>query len=111
SNPKTNVVMVNDKVTLDRNAPYAKSLFLEPHVFLSLYDNERNMDKMEVKKVTVTMFEKEGKQYVSEGDTLNPDALKEIKKIRNPTPVYIKVDGEKGKVRRSVWSRIVIYAE
>lgn len=111
SHNKTNVIMVNDKTTLERNQPYSKNMFLTNHAFISLYDNTASMKKVDVQNVTVAMFEKEGKQYVSGGDTLSADAVREIKKIRNPTPVYIRVDGQAGKIKKTVWNRIILYAE
>jgi hypothetical protein len=110
SNPKINVVKVNDKVLLERNKPYPKTIFTEK-TFVTCYDNDRFENKMDVKNVTIALYEKEGKQYVSNADTITSDALKELKKIKDPTPVYIKVDGLIGKIRKSVWSRIVVYVD
>jgi hypothetical protein len=109
TNPKTNLVVVNDKTTLERNEAYSKSLFTAPHTFLAMYDNERNMKKLDVQSVTVALFEKEGKQYMVPGDTLSPEAVHEIKKIKKPTPVYIRVEGLNGKVKKTVWNRIILY--
>ncbi len=111
SNPKTNLMMVNDKTYLERNRPYPKSMFVDKQPFIAMYDNEANMTKMEVKGITMALYEKEGKQYISEGDTLSGDAMRELKKIRDPTPVFFKVDAYQGKSRKVVWNRIVIYAE
>lgn len=111
SNPKTNLMKVNDKVWLERNRPYPVSMFTHTQPFIALYDNDVNQNKMEVKGVTVALYEKEGKQYVSNGDTITGEAIREIKKLRQPTPVYIKVDAVSGKVRKSVWNRIVVYEE
>jgi hypothetical protein len=109
SNPKTNLMKVNDKVFLDRNKPYPKNLFVENHPFMTLYNNLVEMKKIEVKGVTVALMEREGKQYISNGDTLSTEAIREIKKIKNPTPVYIRVDGQSGKSKKTVWNRIIVY--
>jgi hypothetical protein len=111
AHPRTNVVMVNDKTTLERNQPYSKTMFLSNHAFLSMYDNANSMKKVDVQSVTIALFEKEGKQYYSTGDTLSADAVREIKKIKNPTPVYIRVDGQSGKLKKTVWNRIILYSE
>lgn len=111
SNPKTNLMMVNDKTWLERNRPYPKEMFIDKQPFIAMYDNEANMNKLEVKSVTMTFYEKEGKQFVSEGDTLSTDAMKELKKIKDPTPVFFKIDAYQGKSHKVVWNRVVIYAE
>jgi hypothetical protein len=110
-NSKSNIIMVNDKVTLERNNSYAKDLLIENHPFVTLYDNATSMKKIDVKGVTISLMEKEGKQYISKGDTLSADAIHELKKIKKPTPVYIRVDGQSGKTRKTVWNRIVVYNE
>ena len=109
--PKTNVIMVNDKTLLERNEQYSKSVFSDAFPFVTLYDNEVNMKKLEVKGVTIALFEKEGKHYVSKSDTISNDALREIKKIKKPTPVFIRVDGLNGKLRKTVWNRIIVASE
>ncbi|MFN8298596.1 MAG: hypothetical protein U0T75_05770 [Chitinophagales bacterium] len=111
SNPKTNMMFLNEKVGLERNRPYPKNMFTDKQPVISMYDNEANMNKMDVKGVTVTLYEKEGKQYVSPGDTITTEAMRELKKIKDPTPVYIKVDAMMGKTRKVIWNRIVIYAD
>jgi hypothetical protein len=110
SHPKTNIVMVNDNTMLDRNESYSKALFISSGTYMTVYDNERNMQKLDVKGVTVALFEKEGKQYVSTGDTLSNEAIKELKRIRKPTPVYIRVDAQDGKRKKTVWNRIIVDA-
>jgi hypothetical protein len=111
SNPKTNLIKLNDKVMLERNKPYPKDMFVQNRPFISMYDNEVNMKKIDVKGVTISLMEKEGKQYISSGDTLSTDAIRELKKVKNPIPVYIKVDGQLGKSKKSVWNRIIVYSE
>lgn len=111
ANPKYNIVKLNDKIVLERNKPYSKDLLTEGRPFVTLYDNENSMTPMDIKGVTVALYEKEGKQYVSAGDTLTQDAIRELKKIKNPTPVFIKVDAQQGRVKKSVWSRIIVYLE
>jgi hypothetical protein len=111
TNPKTNLIKLNDKVFLERNRPYPKQLFTDHQPFVALYDNEVNLNKFEVTGVTIALMQKEGKQYVSTGDTITMDALRELKKIRDPIPVFIKVDALHGKTRKSVWNRVIVYEE
>lgn len=111
SNPKNNLIKVNDKVFLERNKTYIKDLFINNRPFVTMYESETNMKPVKVTNVTVALMEREGKQYISNSDTLSSDAIREIKKIRNPIPVYIKVDGTSGKSRKSVWNRVIVYAE
>ncbi len=111
SNPKINLIKLNDKVFLERNRPYPKEMFTHTQPFVTMYDNEVSLKSFEIKGVTIAMMEKEGKHYISTGDTITMDALREIKKIRDPTPVFIKVDALNGKIRKSVWNRIIVYAE
>lgn len=110
-NAKTNIIMVNDKVLLERNNAYSKDLLVDNSPFVTMYDNATNMKKIDVKTVTISLMEKEGKQYISKGDTLSADAIHELKKIKKPTPVYIRVEGQNGKTHKTVWNRIVVYNE
>ena len=109
SNSKTNLVMVNDKVLLERNSSYSKDLLTDDHAFVTLYDNANSMKKIDVQQVTVALMEKEGKQYISKGNTISEEAVHELKKIKKPTPVYIRVEGQNGKYKKTVWSRIMVY--
>jgi|ERR1043165_1796374 hypothetical protein len=111
SNPKNNLIKVNDQVSLERNKTYSKNLFVSNKPYMTMYDNEVNMKPVKVTNVTIALMEREGKQYISNGDTLSHDAIREIKKIKNPVPVYIKVDGTTGKSKKSVWNRVIVYAE
>ena len=110
SNPKNNLIKVNDEVLMERNKPYVKDIFMNKAT-MSMYDNEVTMTPLKVTGVTISLMEREGKQYISAGDTLSSDAVRELKKIRNPVPVYIKVDGTNGKTKKSVWNRVIVYAE
>jgi len=111
TNPKINLIKLNDKVFLERNRPYPKGLFTDKQPFFAMYDNEVNLHKFEVTGVTIALMEKEGKHYISTGDTITIDAMRELKKIRNPIPVFIKVDATNGKSRKSVWNRVIVYEE
>ncbi len=109
SNPKVNMVKLNDHVFIERNKPYPKDLFTKTQPWVAMYDNQVTMNKMEVQGVTIALYEKEGKNYISKGDTISSEAIKEIKKIKDPTPLFIKVDAISGKSKKSVWNRIIIY--
>lgn len=109
TNPKVNLVKLNDKIFLERNKPYPRDLFTKTQPWVSMYDNQVTMNKVDVTEVTIALYEKEGKNYISKGDTISSEAIREIKKIKDPTPVFIKVDGMKGKSKKSVWNRIIIY--
>lgn len=111
TNPKVNLIKLNDKLMLERNRPYPKNLFTDKQAFISMYNNEVEMKRIDVKSVTIALYEKEGKNYVSEGDTISSDAMRELKKIKDPTPVFIKVDGMLGKSKKSVWNRFIVYTE
>lgn len=111
SNPRTNIIMLNEKVELERNRPYPKNLFTDVQPKITMFDHQVNMNEMQVNSVTVAMYDKEGKQYVSQGDTITMEAVREIKKIKNPVPIYIKVDAQKGNTKKSIWSRIILYAD
>lgn len=111
SNPATNIMKLNDKIYLDRNKPYSRDLFTTPPSIITMYDNFTNMKKYDVKNVTVALYEREGKQYVSNSDTISTEALKEFKKIRSAIPVYIKVEAMSGKSKKVVWNKIIVYAE
>lgn len=111
SKPENNIMQLNGKIFLERNRPYSRDLFTDAPPVISMYDNNVSMKPYDIKGVTMTFYEKEGKQYVSESDTINADAVKELRKIKNPVPVYIKVDAMSGKSRKVVWNKIVIYTD
>ncbi len=110
-NPRTNIMMLNDKVVLERNRPYSKDLFERTDPVISLYDNDVSMKKYDVKNVTIIFYEREGKQYFSQSDTVNPDAVKELRKVKNPIPVFIKVDAMNGRTKKVIWNKVVVYNE
>lgn len=111
SNPETNLMKLNDRVWLERNRPYPKEMFTNKQPFIAMYDNNVNLHRMDVKSVSMTLYEKEGKQYTSTGDTLSTHAMQELKKIKEPTPVFFKVETQQGKSKKVVWNRVVIYAD
>ena len=78
---------------------------------MTVYDNNANLNKLEVLNVSLTLYEKEGRQFPSGGDTLSMVAVHEIRKIKEPTPVYFKVDAMNGKSKKVVWNRVVIYPD
>jgi len=110
---KTNLMKINDKELLERNHPYPKQEFVKDHVFITMYDNTTNMKQLEVKNVSVAIYEQQGKQFESHSDTLTMDAIKELRKIKNPTPVYIRVEAQapSGKSKKVIWNKIVIYSD
>lgn len=111
SKPENNIMQLNGKIFLERNRPYSRDLFTQTPPVISMYDNNVSMTPYNIKGVTVTFYEKEGKQYTSTTDTINAEAIKELKKIRNPVPVFIRVDAMNGKTRKVVWNKIVIYTD
>lgn len=111
SNPQTNLMKLNDKIWLERNKPYPKNIFTDAQPFMAMYDNNVSLNKLEVQNISLTLYEKEGKQFPSSGDTLSMAALHEIKKLKEPTPVYFKVDALSGKTKKVVWNRVVIYPD
>ncbi|MDW8419256.1 MAG: hypothetical protein RML37_07555 [Chitinophagales bacterium] len=76
-----------------------------------MYDNEVNMQPLKVTGITIALHEKEGKHIISKNDTISMEAIHELKKIKHPTPVHIKVDALQGKTRKSAWNRIILYDE
>ena len=102
---------LNDKIWLERNRPYPKSMFTQSQPFVAMYDNEVNLNAYKVTGVVISLHEKEGRQMISKGDTISMEALAELKKIKHPTAVHIKVDALQGKSRKSAWNRIIIYDE
>lgn len=111
STPETNIMQLNGRIFLERNRAYSRDLFTNSQPVISMYDNTTDMKPYEVKNLTVTFYEREGKQYYSEGDTINSEAIKELKKIKNPVPVFIKVEAMNGKTKKVVWNKVVVYVE
>ena len=111
NNSRTNMVKINDKEFLERNTAYSTNQFITGRPFVTMYENDKSDKKYEVKNVTIALYEKEGKQYASNADTLSGEAIREIKKLKHPTPVYIKVDAQNGKSKKQVWNKIVLYQD
>lgn len=111
NNSRTNMIKINDKEFLERNKPYGKAQFTVDRPFITMYENDKSDKQYEVKNVTIALYEKEGKQYASNADTLSADAVRELRKLKHPTPIYIKVDALNGKSRKQVWNKIVVYQE
>lgn len=111
NNSRTNMVKINDKEFLERNEAYSIHQFTTGRPFVTMYENDKSDKKYEVKNVTIALYEKEGKQYASNADTLSGDAIREMKKLKAPTPVYIKVDALNGKSKKQVWNKIVLYQD
>lgn len=111
NNSRTNMIKINDKEFLERNTAYSTNQFVTGRPFVTMYENDKSEKKYEVKNVTIALYEKEGKQYASNADTLSGDAIREIRKLKHPTPVYIKVDAINGKSKKQVWNKIVLYQD
>lgn len=106
--PKTNIIKVND-LQIERNKVYSKKEFTDKP-FVQFYENENSDTSKRINAVKMTFVKGDFQKHLaSTNDTLSMEMLKEIKKIRGKTTVFlsIEVPQPRNKVK-SIWSRFTI---
>jgi hypothetical protein len=98
-----------DNTTLERNSSYRKDNFRQKSVF-SFYSPENIPDSSRrVLSVTISMVNKDiSKSFFIKGDQITTDVLNEIRKQKQPTQTYVRLDIKVGKKYKSVWTRFTM---
>jgi hypothetical protein len=101
--------VVLDNTTLERNLTYDKNNFKPKSVF-SFATTENIPDTAKrVLSVTISLINKSfSKSYFIKGDQLTQEVLNEIKKQKQPTQTYVRLDIRVGKKVKSVWTRFMM---
>jgi hypothetical protein len=98
-----------DNMTLERNYTYNKDNFKPKSVF-SFATTEQVADTAKrVLSVTISLINKTfSKSYFIKGDQITPEVMNEIKKQKQPTQTYVRLDIRVGKKVKSVWTRFLM---
>ncbi len=98
-----------DNMTLERNFSYDKNNFKPKSVF-SFATSENIPDTAKkVLSVTISLINKSySKSYFIKGDQLTQEVLNEIKKQKQPTQTYVRLDIRVGRKVKSVWTRFMM---
>ena len=98
-----------DNMTLERNSAYQKSNF-RPKSTFSFGTPEQVPDSAKkVLSVTISLINKDfSKSFFIKGNQITQEVLNEIKKQKEPTQTYVRLDIRIGKKVKSVWTRFVM---
>ena len=101
--------VVMDNIALERNSSYRKDNFKQKSVF-SFSSTENITDTArKVLSVTISLINKDvSKSFFIKGDQLTKDVWDEIKKQKQPTQTYVRLDIKVGKKLKSVWTRFTM---
>lgn len=106
--PKTNVIKLND-LQIERNKTYNKKEFADKP-FVQFYENEYSDTSRHINGVKMTFVKGDFQKHLaSSNDTLSLEMLKEIKKIRGNTTVFLSIEiPQPRKKVKNIWSRFTI---
>jgi hypothetical protein len=98
-----------DNMTLERNFTYTKENFKPKSVFFfSTTENVPDTAK-KVIGVTISLINKSfSKSYYIKGNQMTNEVMNEIKKQKQPTQTYVRLDIRVGKKVKSVWTRFMM---
>ena len=101
--------VVMDNMALERNSSYKRDNFKQKSVF-SFSSTENIPDTAKkVLSVTISLINKDvSKSFFIKGDQITQDVLNEIKKQKQPTQTYVRLDIRVGKKLKSVWTRFIM---
>lgn len=108
SKPKTNIIMLND-LPIERNKTYNKRDFVDKP-FVQFYENENSDTTKKINNIKLTFVKGDfQKNMTSANDTLSYEMLREIKRIRGNTTVFLslEVPQPRNKVKH-IWSRFTV---
>ncbi len=106
--PKTNIIKLND-LQIERNKTYNKKEFADKP-FVQFYENEYSDTSKRINGVKMTFVKGDFQKHLSSAnDTLSYEMLKEIKKIRGNTTVFLSIEipQPRNKVK-NIWSRFTV---
>jgi len=106
--PKTNIIKLND-LQIERNKTYNKKEFADKP-FVQFYENEYSDTSKRINGVKMTFVKGDyQKHFASSNDTLSLEMLREIKKIRGNTTVFLSIEiPQPRKKVKNIWSRFTV---
>lgn len=107
--PKTNIIKLAPNFLVERNKVYNKKEFAErPKVLF--YENEYSDSTQKINAIRLTIIKRHAEKHMrSMNDTLSSEMIREIKKVRGNTVVFmcLEVPQIKNKVK-NIWSRFFL---
>jgi hypothetical protein len=101
-------VVINN-LTLERNLSYSKDNFRPKSVFSFATPENIPDTAKKVLSVTISLINKAfSKSYFIKGDQITQEVMNEIKKQKQPTQTYVRLDIRVGKKVKSVWTRFTM---
>jgi hypothetical protein len=98
-----------DNMVLERNSSYKKSNFHQKSVFTFTTPDQVPDSVKKVLSVTISLINKDySKSFFIKGDQLTQEVMNEIKKQKEPTQTYVRLDIRIGKKVKSVWTRFMM---
>ena len=105
-NKSSNITVGN--LALERNMRYGKKNFPEKCVFGYL-DNGRFIRDNIITAITISLVNRDiSKSLYVKGDKPTDEMVKDIRRVRNGTLVYIRLDIKNGRKAKSVWTRFTL---
>ena len=100
-----------DNMTLERNFTYSKENFKPKSVFFFATTENVPDTAKKVISVTISLINKSySKSYYIKGNQMTNEVMNEIKKQKQPTQTYVRLDIRVGKKVKSVWTRFMMDA-
>lgn len=100
-----------DNMALERNFTYNKDNFKPKSVFSFATSEDVPDTARKVLSVTISLINKSySKSYYIKGDQMTQEVINDIKKQKQPTQTYVRLDIRVGKKVKSVWTRFVMDA-
>jgi hypothetical protein len=98
-----------DNMTLERNLSYNKDNFKPKSVFSFATPEDVPDTARKVLSVTISLINKVfSKSYFIKGNQITQEVMNEIKKQKQPTQTYVRLDIRVGKKIKSVWTRFTM---
>jgi len=106
--PKTNIIKLND-LQIERNKTYNKKEFADKP-FVQFYENEYSDTSKRINGVKMTFVKGDyQKNFASSNDTLSLEMLREIKRIRGNTTVFLSIEVPQPRKKvKNIWSRFTV---
>ena len=106
--PKTNIIKLND-LQIERNKTYNKKEFADKP-FVQFYENEYSDTSKRINGVKMTFVKGDyQKHFGSSNDTLSLEMLREIKRIRGNTTVFLSIEVPQPRKKvKNIWSRFTV---
>jgi hypothetical protein len=101
-----------DNMALERNLTYDKNNFKPKSVFSFSTTEDVPDTAKKVLSVTISLINKTySKSYFIKGDQLTQEVLNDIRKQKQATQTYVRLDIRVGRKVKSVWTRFLMKAD